>query len=115
MVKLTNILFEISEETQNKIERIKALYEDALNNYDAEMIKFESNPYGEVPTPPREPKPIRLKDTDYKRTEVVLYIPKEEIVYVTQNLDGDTVIMTKLAKELVVKGTIEEVYATINN
>jgi uncharacterized protein YlzI (FlbEa/FlbD family) len=55
-----------------------------------------------------------MKEDDYKITEVPAYINPAEIVYVSESLEKDTVIMLKIAKEVVVKETVEEVYALIN-
>ena len=115
MIKLTQILFEVSEETIAKIDRIKSAFEDALNEYDTEMIRYENNPYGEAPIAPKEPKPYKLKESDYKRTEAKLFLNKEDVSFITQDLTGETIVVTKYGKELTIKATVEEVYELVNN
>lgn len=115
MIKLTQVLFEVTEETLSKIDRIKGAFEDALNEYDQEMIRYEANPYGEAPAAPKEPKPYKLKETDYKRTEAKLFLKKEDISFITQDLTGETIVVTRYGKELTIKATPEEVYELVNN
>jgi hypothetical protein len=115
MIKLTQRLFEIKESTRKKIENLTAAYQRAVDEYEAEMIKFESSPYGEAPIGPSQPPTYKLKEGDYDCTEVDMYLNPSEIVYVSQSLEKDTVIMTKISKEIVVKETVEEVYALLNN
>ena len=115
MVKLTQVLFEIKEETQAKIERISNAYQQALSDYDLEMVKFESNPYGEAPEMPKQPKAIKLKDEDYIKTNVTLYMTKSEVAYITQSLEKDTVLVTKLGKELTILESPEEAFNLVFN
>lgn len=114
MIKLTQRLFEVKESTRKKIENITAAYQRAVDEYEAEMIKFESSPYGETPIGPAQPPSYKLKEGDYDCTEVDMYLSPSEVVYVSQTLEKDTVIMVKIAKEIVVKETVEEVYALLN-
>lgn len=115
MVKLTQVLFEIKDETQARIERISNAYQQALADYDNEMIKYETNPYGEAPEMPKQPKTIKLKDEDYIKTNVELYIKESEVAYITQSLEKDTILVTKTGKEITVIGTPEEISNLIKN
>jgi uncharacterized protein YlzI (FlbEa/FlbD family) len=114
MIKVTHRLFEITEATTKKINNLSAAYQKAVDEYEAEMIRYENNPYGEAPIGPSQPPTYKMKEDDYKITEVPAYINPAEIVYVSESLEKDTVIMLKIAKEIVVKETVEEVYALIN-
>lgn len=110
MIKLTQILFEVKKEVQDKVTRLTNAYQKAVDDYEAEMIKFSQNPYGDVPESPVEPKPISLVKEDYDEKEVVLYVRPEEIVYITQTSLGDTIIGLRDKDRITVLGTPEEIY-----
>jgi hypothetical protein len=110
MIKLTQRIFELKKEVQEKINRVQSAYERALNEYEIELIKHQENTYGEAPIPPSEPKPIELKVEDYNEKQEPFYVRPEEIKYIGKTLAGDTVIAFKGSDErITVLGEPEEI------
>ncbi len=125
MIKLTQVLFQMSDATKGKIERMTEAYEAAMTKWESEMDVWEVEvekaknmnlEIPEAPAQPKTPKPYEMKDTDYKKTEVPFYVCKTEIQYITQNVEMDTQLGIKGSlKEVCVKESPEEVYALLNN
>lgn len=99
MIKVTQLLFEISEQTQEKIREMQAMYNEELER--AEITGG--------PTPP-EPKPWKLTEDDYDKTEVNMYLDPTRIESISQNLEGDTQIETFGGKTIYVLESVEMVY-----
>jgi hypothetical protein len=110
MIKLTQILFEVKKEVDEKIVRLSNAFQKALDEYEAAMMKFSQNPYGEAPISPIEPKPMTLKKEDYDEKRVVFYIDPKEISYITQTTLGDTIIGMKSGDRITVEGTPEDIF-----
>lgn len=99
MIKLIQLLFEVNEATQNRIDAINEIYQEEIDQ--AEMLGRPK------PTPP---KPEKLKDTDYDKTESILYIDCGQVLSISSNIEGDTQILTKDIAAFLVKETPDEVY-----
>lgn len=110
MVKLTQRIFELKKEVQEKINRMQSLYEKALNEYELELIKYQENVYSDAPVPPVEPKPIELKIEDYNEKQEPLYVRPDEVKYLGKTLAGDTVLAFRGSDErITILGEPEEI------
>ena len=103
MVKLTQVLFRVKEETQKKIDDMQSIMEE-------EYEKAKSLAIGSVPSPYR----YKMKDSDYDKKETPLYIIAHTIAAIHTNFEGDTVIETSLGKEHIVKESPRKVYSLLN-
>lgn len=101
MIKLVNRIFEVSEETEKKIEAMQEAYDEAVS---------ESSIIGrEVPEPPV----YKMELSDYKVTEQVLFVDSKEVEAITKTLEGETQIYLKSSRDFIVKESPEEVYELI--
>lgn len=103
MIKLTQLLFSIKEETQQKLDDMQAIMQE-------EYIKAENLALTTVPTPYR----YKMKDSDYDRMETPLYILPHIITSISLNFEGDTVVETSTGKDYIVKESPKRVYTLID-
>ena len=95
--KLIKLHYEISDETQKRIDSVTEIYQEAV---------AQANIVGKpVPTAPT----IKLKNEDYKCTESVLYLAVDCLETIEVTPDNDTQIITKTGGVYLVKQTPEEV------
>lgn len=115
MKQFTQLLYEVKKEVDDKINRMTSLYQQALDDYEVDMIKFSQNPYGESPQSPIEPKPLVLTRDDYNIKESIIYIDTNEIVTISKSSIGDTIIMFKNSERITVKESVEDVFNIVKS
>ena len=101
MIKLTQLLYSISEKAEKKIQDMSQIYQESVR--EAEIVGEDIPP---VPT-------YKLKDEDYNITKQPLFIQAESIESVSKTVENDTVVVSKSGKEYLVEETPRYVYNQI--
>ena len=102
MIKLTQILFDIKETTQTKIENMESFINEEFSKADNLGL-----PRPEIPTK------YKLQEEDYESGGVPVYLDSNIIQSISQNILGDTLIETSTDRTYTVKESPRQVFNLI--
>lgn len=98
MIKLDRVILEVKDEVENKLENMSEVYKEALR---------ESELTGGIE--PQRPT-YKMKREDYEETIVDYRVRAGDVVDVSEDQDGDTIItVVGRTSEVIVKQSVDEV------
>jgi uncharacterized protein YlzI (FlbEa/FlbD family) len=101
IIELTQKLYEVSERAEQKIKDMSEAYLESVDMAEISGMK--------VPTPPT----YKMKEEDYNIVERPLFLNVEDIESISQTFEGDTILISCIAREYILKETPQEVYDKI--
>lgn len=98
MIKLNRVILTTKEEVEKKLENMSQIYQEEVEK--AEIVGSG------VPSPPT----YKMKREDYDEEVVKYLVRSSDIIDVTEDSDGDTILLiAKRTNEIIVKEKLEEI------
>lgn len=98
MIKLNRVILTTKKEVEEKLENMSQIYQEEVDK--AELVGRE------IPSPPT----YKMKREDYDEEIVKYLVRPADIIDITEDADGDTVLLiAQRSNEIIVKESLEEV------